>query len=128
MALRRKVNDVVKVIFFKQAGNQVFIANIALYKDMACVTFDAFQVFQVSGIGQLVQVDQQDVLIFFQHIVNKVGTNKTGTASDQILLHTLFSPLPISVQHIQIFTIQNIFQIPAVLVLLQHFVDSQDMG
>ena len=47
-----------------------------------------------------VQVDQQDVLIFFQHIVNKVGTNKTGTASDQILLHTLFSPLSISVQHI----------------------------
>ena len=65
MALGGKVDDVIEVIFLEQPFDQFLVADIALHKDVARVALDALQVFQVAGIGQLVQVDQQDVVMLF---------------------------------------------------------------
>src|SRR5699024_276058 len=91
VAFRRKVDHIVGIILFHQAGDQFTVADVALHKDVAGIAFNVLEVFQVAGIGQLVQVDDADVLMLFQHIVHKVGTDETGTAGGKISLHSLFS-------------------------------------
>ena len=72
---------------------------------MAGITLHVLQVFQVAGVGQLIQVNQQDLRVLFEHIMHKVGTNKTGAAGDKIFFHNMiflsvlfiFSSLALSV-------------------------------
>ena len=87
MALGGKVDDVVEIVLCKQALHQLLIADVALHEHMAGVALHVLQVFQIARVGQLIQIDQQDLRVFFEHIVHKVGTDKTGTAGDQIGFH-----------------------------------------
>lgn len=64
MAFGSKVDDVIRVIFGDQVSDKSLIADITLDEDMAGIVLDIFQVFQVAGIGQLIQVDQADILVF----------------------------------------------------------------
>ena len=87
MALGGKVDDVVEIVLCKQALHQLLVADVALHEHMAGVALHVLQVFQIARVGQLIQIDQQDLRVFFEHIVHKVGTDKTGTAGDQIGFH-----------------------------------------
>ena len=87
MALGGKVDDVVEIVLCKQALHQLLVADIALHEHMAGVALHVLQVFQIACVGQLIQIDQQDLRVFFEHIVHKVGTDKTGAAGDQIGFH-----------------------------------------
>jgi len=91
MALGGKVDDVVEIVLLEQALHQFLVADVALHEHMAGVTLHVLQVFQVAGVGQLIQVDQQDLRVFLEHIMHKVGTNKTGAAGDQIGFHKFIS-------------------------------------
>ncbi len=59
MALGRKVDDVIEIVLLEQAFHQLLVADVALHKHMAGVPFNVLQVFEVAGVGQLVEVDQQ---------------------------------------------------------------------
>ena len=87
VAFRREVDDVVGVILDNQVGDQRLIADIPLHKDMTGIPLDVLEVLQIAGIGQLVQVHQTDILVFLQHVVDKVGADKTGAAGDKIGFH-----------------------------------------
>ena len=87
MALSSKVDDIIEIVLCKQALHQLLVADVALHEHMAGVALHVLQVFQIARIGQLIQIDQQDLRVFFEHIVHKVGTDKTGAAGDQIGFH-----------------------------------------
>ena len=87
MALGGKVDDIVEIVLCKQALHQLLVADVALHEHMAGVALHVLQVFQIARVGQLIQIDQQDLRVFLEHIVHKVGTDKTGTAGDQIGFH-----------------------------------------
>ena len=93
MAFRCKIDDIVEIVFLKQRSHQLLVANITLRKDVARIPFYTLEVFQVACIGQLVAIDEQDVVIFLQHIVNKVGADKADTTGDQIFLHVRSCPI-----------------------------------
>ena len=89
MALSGKVDDVIEIVLCKQALDQLLVADVALHKDMAGVALNVLQVLEVAGVGQLVKVDQQDLGVLLEHIMHKVGTNKTGAAGDKIFFHNM---------------------------------------
>ena len=93
MALSGKVDDIIEIVLCKQAFHQLLVADVALHEHMAGVALHVLQVLQIAGIGQLIQVDQADILVFFQHIVDKVGANKTGTAGNKISFHLFTIPI-----------------------------------
>ena len=105
MALSGKVDDVIEIVLCKQALDQLLVADVALHKDVAGVALNVLQVLEVAGVGQLVEVDQQDLRVLLEHIMHKVGTNKTGAAGDKIFFHNkiflsvlfIFSSLALSV-------------------------------
>ena len=72
MGFRREIDHVVKIILFKESCHQVFVADIALHKDVPGIVFYAFEVFQVSGIGERVKIDQENVLILLQHVIHEI--------------------------------------------------------
>ena len=86
----RKINHIVKIIFFKQSCNKLLVADISLHKHMTSVALHALEVFQITCVGQLIQIDQQDIVIFLQHVINKIGTDKTGATGNQIFFHIVF--------------------------------------
>ena len=87
VALSREVYDIVKVILLEQGRYQFLVADVALDEDVARVALHAFEVLQVARVGQLVQVDQENVVVLFQHVVDEVGANEAGAAGDQIFFH-----------------------------------------
>ena len=93
VALRGKVDDVIEIVLCKQALDQLLVADVALHEDVAGVALNVLQVLEVAGVGQLVEVDQQDLGVFLEHIMHKVGTDKTGAAGDKIFFHKSLIPL-----------------------------------
>ena len=87
MAFGGKVDHTVKIVGGKQAAHQRPVADVALHEHMAGIALHAFQVFQVSGVGELIQVYKQYILVFVQHIVYKVGADKSGAAGDEVFFH-----------------------------------------
>ena len=93
MALSGKVDDIIEVVLCKQALHQLLVADVALHEHMAGVALHILQVLQIARVGQLIQVDQQDLGVLLEHIVDKVGADKTGAAGDQIFFHKVLSSL-----------------------------------
>ena len=93
MRLGSEVDDIVEIVLLEQRSNQFLVADIALHEHMTGIPLHALQILKIACIGQLVEVDKQDVVIFLQHVVNKVGADKSGATSDQIFLHVFSSPI-----------------------------------
>jgi len=68
------------------AGQQAFhqgpVADVALHEDMARVAFQAGQVVQVAGVGQLIQVEH-GLVTAAKPVEYEVGANEAGAAGDQ---------------------------------------------
>ena len=71
MALSGKVDDIIEIVLCKQALHQLLVADVALHEHMAGVALHVLQVFQIARVGQLIQIDQQDLRVFLEHIVHK---------------------------------------------------------
>ena len=82
MAFRRKIDDIIEIILGEQARDQFPVADIALYKNMAGIPLHILEVFQIARISQLIQIDQQDILIFTEHIMHEVAADKAGATCD----------------------------------------------
>ena len=54
MAFGCKVDDIIRIVLGDQVGDERFVADVALHKDVAGVILDVLQVLKVAGIGQLV--------------------------------------------------------------------------
>ena len=90
MALGGKVDDAIEIILQKQLFHQGPVADIALHKHMAAVALYPLQVFQIARIGELIQVHQQDFVIFFQHVIHEVRANEPRAACDEIFFQCSF--------------------------------------
>lgn len=66
----------------QQAGYQRAITNIALHKNMPRIALQWRQGFQITRVGQLVQINDW-LIAASQPVQNEVGANKTGTAGDK---------------------------------------------
>ena len=64
MALRRKVDNGVDVVGFKDLGQCGSVAYIRLDKGVARIVFDVAEVIEVAGVGQRVDIDDVVVVIF----------------------------------------------------------------
>jgi len=46
------------------------------------IVFDVLQIFQVTGVGQSIEVDDPVLRVFSQLVADEVGTYEAGTAGD----------------------------------------------
>ena len=93
MALCREMHYPVDIVLLENLRNGILIANIRLHKGIILSVLVIFQILQVARIGQLVHVDNTDlVVIFAEHIMDIIAPDKSRAASYQISSHTDFVP------------------------------------
>ena len=83
MAFGGQVQDPVQAVLGKQASDELCIADIPLDQGPVTNTLAGSQVGRIAGIGQLVQNHNAVLGIMLHPVFNQVGTNKTGSSSDQ---------------------------------------------
>ena len=91
MAFCRKMHHPVYVVFRKNLLYRFLIADIRLNKGIILSAFHFLQVFQITGIGKGIHIDNTAFLsVFTEHIMNIIGTDKTCAACHQIRSHHRF--------------------------------------
>ena len=95
MALRRKMNHSLDIIFFEQCVDRLTVTDICLYKGIIRSVFNVFQVLKISRISQFVYINNLNfVTIFFEHIMDIVGADKSRSSGYQVSTHFNSSVLP----------------------------------
>lgn len=88
MTLCCKMNDSINVIFIKDLHDCLAVTNISFHKCVIFTVFNIFQIFKISCISQFIYIDNTDlVVIFFKHIMNIVGSDKSCTTSYKVCSH-----------------------------------------
>jgi hypothetical protein len=72
---------------FEDFADQAVIANVSLDEFMTGVPFDTLQIFEIAGIGELVEVKNPALRIVLQHKPDEIGSDKSRSACDQELQH-----------------------------------------
>ena len=80
VALRREVHHHIRVLFRKELANPFPVADVQLHEPKIGIFHHGSQGGQVPRVGQFVQANDPVIRVFAQHMENKVGADKSGTA------------------------------------------------
>jgi len=59
------------------------ISYISFNKAISGIIFIIFQVFEIAGISELVQIGYLPIRMFFQNMANEIAADEAGAASDK---------------------------------------------
>ena len=82
MAFGCQMDNAVDVFLLHQFVDSLEVANIQLYELVVGLTLDVFQISQVSGVCQLIQVNDLLFRIFVDEQTHYVTANESGTSGD----------------------------------------------
>ena len=92
MALRCKMNDAVHIIFGKDLIDRLRVTDIRTYKCIVIAVLHILQVLKIACVCKLIDIDDPDLIaVLFEHIMNIIRPDKSGTASYDIRSHKNFS-------------------------------------
>lgn len=80
MRFRRKIDDHIRMLLFKQPINRIAVTNISLDKMEIILVHNRCQRRQIPSIRQLIQTNHPVLRVLLQHMKHKIRTNKPGTA------------------------------------------------
>ena len=81
MAFGGEIQHGIRAVGLQQPAHEFGIADIALNENVVLILCQFRQIFQIAGIGQLVQID--DAFTPLPGLEDITGTNKTGAAGDK---------------------------------------------
>ena len=88
MALCCEMYHTVNIVLRKDLADGFLVADIGLHESVIVALLHILQILQVARIGQGVHVNDADLIVIFpEHVVNVVGTDKAGTTCYQISSH-----------------------------------------
>ena len=87
MALCSEMDDTVNLLVLHQLIESVEVADVHLDKLIIGFVLDVLEVGKITCIRQLVEVDDAIVGILVHEEANDMRANKSGTASDNDILH-----------------------------------------
>lgn len=82
MALCREVDDAVDLFILHQPVNRLEVADVHLHELVVWLIFHILQVGKISGISELIEVDDIVVGIFVYEQAYDMGTDKSCSARD----------------------------------------------
>ncbi len=65
------------------------VAYVTFDKNMTLVVFDRRKIVKITGIRQKIEIDDADIIVFFEHVKYEVRSNKSGTTGHKIVFHFL---------------------------------------
>ena len=86
VAFGSQMDNAVHMVLPEEFAHLVEIANVRFDESVIRLVFDVFQVGQVSGVGQLVQIDNVVVRILVDEEAYDVAADETGSSGMMIFL------------------------------------------
>ena len=80
MALCCEVYNHIRMLLLEELVDCFAVSDAFFYKTEIRIVHDRCQGREIAGIGQAVQTDDPVIRVFFQHVKNKVASDKSGTA------------------------------------------------
>jgi len=81
MRLGGEVNHRFRLVFAKEAGNQLAIRDVAVHEDVARIAVQRRQIQQIAGVREAIQI--HDALRFVDEpLQNEIGPNESGASRD----------------------------------------------
>ncbi len=72
----------------QKAGDEIAIADVAANEQVTRIALERGQVAEISGIGQLVEIDDW-LVAAIEPVENEIGTNETGASGHQNHAHSM---------------------------------------
>ena len=92
MALCCEMNHAVDIVLLEDFGNGFAVTDVCSYESVVRIILHILQILQITCIGQHVHIDNTDLLtVFAEHIMNVIGTDKSGAACYEISSHEISS-------------------------------------
>jgi hypothetical protein len=83
MAFGREMNDAVDGILLEEREHIIEFADVAFHENIIGTVFDVFQVGQIAGISEFVEIDDAVVGIFVHKQPNHVRSDESGAARNE---------------------------------------------
>ena len=83
MAFGGQVDDSVHMVLPHQFLHFVEVADVGLYERVVGLVLNVFQIRQVAGVCQLVEIDDTVVRILVDEQADYMATDESGTAGDE---------------------------------------------
>ena len=80
VTLRRKIHHHIRVFLLKKPADTIPVTDISLYKPEVGMFHHRSQCTQITGIRQLVQADNPILRMCFQHMEDKIASDKSSAA------------------------------------------------
>ena len=88
MAFGCEMYHAVNIVLRENFADGFLVADIRLHESVIVAFLHILEVLQITRISQGIHVNDADlIVIFFEHVMNVVGTDKAGTACHQISSH-----------------------------------------
>ena len=87
MALCGQMDHTRHLLFFHERKDSVEIAYVCLHKPVVGFILDVLEVRQVTGIGQLIHIDDLVVRVFVDEQTHHMTSDKAGAAGDDDRFH-----------------------------------------
>ena len=82
VCFRCEIDDRVNALGHEVVGERV-VADVAMHEGMAVVAFQLGEVFEVSGIREIVEVDDADIVACTREMQDEVGADEAASAGDE---------------------------------------------
>ena len=82
VALGSEVNNAVDIVLLHDGAHALEVTYISLHKSVIRLVLDIFQVSEIAGIGEGVEVNDFVLRVLVDEETNNVGTDEAGTACD----------------------------------------------
>ena len=79
-----KIYHRINVIFTEKSTYGFPVANIGTHEAIAIIASDISHIRKITGIGELVDVDNENIPVLSHHIANKVTSDKSGSTGNKI--------------------------------------------
>ena len=87
VGLGGEVDDGVDVVVCEQPVDQLGVADVAVHEAVVGGVVDVFEVLQVTGVGERIQVDDAILRMGLEPVADEIGADEAGAAGDEEVFH-----------------------------------------
>ena len=105
MTFSSQVNNSINTILLEEFQHFIKVTNISLYKGRIRLIFDIFQISQITGISQFIQIDNMIFRIFIDEQTYNVRSDEACSTCNQYIsckIHVYFNKLIVVLIHLYI--------------------------
>jgi len=93
VAFSGEINDCFDFVFGEDFVDEFGVADVAFDEDVVFVFEASVEIFEVAGVGEFVEVDDEAFGVFVEKHSDKIAADESGSSCNEYSVHLEFSGL-----------------------------------